>query len=126
MLGMNKFYSLQSSMVIRREHYGVMTFDPYCHRYRHYNNDALKVMECLQQPITIKSIKRRISGHIDWFALLNIMSNLRENGVIHINQSAPAGRILYLDRERFRSDCLVAPGTVTSYITEGCGKHCRH
>ena len=126
MLGLNNLYALRGDIVLRREYYGLMVFDPNTHTYRHYNPDALELMKYLQRPFTICALKSA-NTKISWLTLMKLIADLKNNNIIkQVDRDYLAGRILYLDREQFRSDCLITPGTVTSYITEGCGKHCRH
>jgi len=58
--------------------------------------------------------------------LQDFVSSYEEQGLLSQRDEASGTMVFFESKEDFRTDCLVAPSSVTIYVTDFCPKHCRH
>lgn len=122
-------YALSQGIVIRKEWFGCLIFQSCNGQYWQFNSDAYEILLKLTRALTIEELK--IALFLDGFEigieeLQRFISLYEEQGLISQREESLGVLSFYEDKTSFRTDCLVAPSSVTLYVTDYCPKNCRH
>lgn len=122
-------YALTEGIILRHEWFGCLAFQSYNGRYWQFNEDAFDILRRLKIPATIGELRENlIAGGMmmDDQGLRSFIGFYEEQRLISRRDEALDNLIFYESKNKFRKDCLVAPSSVTIYVTDYCPKHCRH
>jgi len=125
-------FALSPSVTLRKEWFGGIAYisiPPGI--YHQFNHDAYKVFRELVVPRDIPTIVCEIkkSGFdVEEVEVGEFIARAKFMGIVipRNGSDQPESRIYFDDKLSFRQDCLVAPTSVTIYITEKCTKLCKH
>lgn len=127
-IGDSMKYSLVSHLTIRREWFGTLISNPRTGDFHQFDEHALFLFSLLQLPKTFEELELEIStqGYELAESDLNLfLEEMLHYDIVTKDSSNSGNTILYLDQD-VPNNYLVAPSSVTIYITQYCGKSCRH
>lgn len=122
-------YALSKGSVLRREWFGCLAFQSFTGHYWQFNLDAFDILRRLRIPLAIDELQVILKADgmvIDKNDLQEFIDSYINQGLICRQEEQSDAMIFHESKEDFRNDCLVAPSSVTIYITDFCPKHCRH
>lgn len=122
-------YTLSEESVLRHEWFGCLAFQSRIGRYWQFNEDAFDILRHLRNPVTLVELRENLFADglmISEQELHDFVGFYEGQGLIGQQNEASGAMIFYESKKDFRTDCLVAPSSVTIYVTDFCPKHCRH
>lgn len=122
-------FALSEGIMLRHEWFGCLAFQSLNGRYWQFNEDAFDILRRFRVPVTTSELRESliVAGlTISGRDLQNFVSHYKQQGLISQRDEVSGARIFYEGKKDFRTDCLVAPSSVTIYVTDFCPKHCRH
>jgi len=126
---MDSSWILADDITVRREWFGCLVLSSTRGQFWQFNSDAFEILRHLVVSQTAESLVVLLSDRgfsVEVPDLESFVFQMVGCGVIKSGQEVTCARVLYAEQEDFRRDCLVAPSNVTLYMTERCGKKCRH
>lgn len=122
-------YALSSGIILRREWFGCLVFQSLNGRYWQFNADAYEILSCLTVPISIQDLRGKLyldGLEIEVSDLASFIKHYEEQGVVSQRDEASGILSFFGNSSDFQTNCLIAPSSVTLYITDFCPKNCRH
>jgi MoaA/NifB/PqqE/SkfB family radical SAM enzyme len=122
-------YALSKGIVMRREWFGCLLFQTYSGQYWQFNTDAFEILRLLKSPLTVAELFDNLFSNdlaIDTQELQSFLDQYEKEGVISQRNEASETLVFHEDKTNLRTDCLIAPSSVTMYVTDFCPKHCLH
>ena len=121
-------YSIVSYLTLRKEWFGILISNPRTGDFHQFDKDSLSLLEVLQKPICFDQIKKEVlkkGFEIGNEELQMFLDDLLLHDILTTDISNIGNKILFLNEE-VPENYLVSPSSVTIYITQYCGKACRH
>lgn len=119
-------YALQSYITIRKEWFGVLICNPRTGEFYQFNEDMLIFLKFLETPKTLEELNKSLTENnfeIEENKIIDIITEFLLNDII--SKDSYGNKILNFD-SKTPNGYLSSPSSVTIYITQYCGKTCRH
>jgi len=122
-------FALSEGILLRHEWFGCLAFQSHNGRYWQFNEDAFEILRRLKEPKDLAELREGLK--IDELVvgdceLGDFVKSYQQQGLV-CQQDEPSGNLIFYESKNdFRADCLVAPSSVTMYVTDFCPKCCRH
>lgn len=126
-------YMMNSALHLRKEFFGCTVTDTLLGTQGQFNHTAYKLFKSSLDPVSLPSLGTHIKSQSSKDELIDFVQNqIKQGRIIALDSKdiEPAARAeIYFDGipgDMMPQNCLVAPSSVTIYLTERCPKQCRH
>ncbi len=120
---------INEDVLIRREWFGCLVCTTTNGFFHQFNEDMFVILRELLEPTSVRAMVERLRQRdfeIPSDSLEKTLADLRNRGIVVESDMSVSNLVYHENRGGFRRDCLVAPSSVTIYISDFCSKTCTH